>query len=340
MHLLFELSKEHTQLPVEEIRACFNSMNLSYHEITHTQDIYIIATDATISDVSLVAQRISHSFSVCTFLFSSTLDISRLKQLAVEHKIPMSGSIAIRHKNRSQSIDSSLIIQSLATVYTKNRTVSLTDPDIEIRVIITDDQVYVGILLFLIDRTQFNKRKAQFRPFFSPISLHPKLARLLVNLSEISTDGILLDPFCGTGGFLIEAGLLGIRIIGADIDKKMIDGCQKNLIAMGISDKQTSLFQTDIGDISTLISQKVDAVVTDFPYGKATTTKGEERNHLYKRAFHQISSVLAPGGKAVIGLPFSTTQAYQMDSFKQRHCYPLRVHRSLTRYFYIYEKQP
>ena len=39
----------------------------------------------------------------------------------------------------------------------------------------------------------------------------------------------LLDPFCGTGGILIEAGILGINIIGSDIDKKLVYGCKENL---------------------------------------------------------------------------------------------------------------
>ena len=75
-----------------------------------------------------------------------------------------------------------------------------------------------------IDRTCFEERKVQHRPFFSPISLHPKLARVLVNISAIKRDETLLDPFCGTGGILIEAGLIGAKVIGSDIEEKMIEG--------------------------------------------------------------------------------------------------------------------
>ena len=118
----------------------------------------------------------------------------------------------------------------------------------------------------------------QHRPFFSPISLHPKLARALVNLSSIKKGETLLDPFCGTGGIIIEAGLIGAKILGSDIEKKMIEGCKKTLEFYRI--KEYELFCSDIGDIHKFVKNSVDAVVTDLPYGKSTTTKGEELSHL------------------------------------------------------------
>jgi tRNA G10 N-methylase Trm11 len=35
----------------------------------------------------------------------------------------------------------------------------------------------------------------------------------------------------------------------------------------------------------------VDAIVTDFPYGKSTTTKGEEKKQLYTRSFENINKL-------------------------------------------------
>ncbi|MCK4365573.1 MAG: DNA modification methylase, partial [Thermoplasmatales archaeon] len=99
------------------------------------------------------------------------------------------------------------MVRELADVYTKDRDVILENPDNEIRGLITDSKVYVGLKTAEINRSQFEERKIQHRPFFSPISLHPKLARALVNLSSIKKDETLLDPFCGTGGILLEAGL-------------------------------------------------------------------------------------------------------------------------------------
>ncbi len=338
MKYCFELSKEHPSLPTAEIIACFHANNIPYYIETQSQDLLIISTECKESMIKKIAQRLSHTYSVSSLLFSSPIDIKIIEQKAHENPISISGTVAIRHRNRSRSISSEPIIQSLAKIYTKERKVCLTNPDLEIRVIITDDVIYIGLLLLTIDRAQFNKRKAQHRPFFSPISLHPKLARLLVNLSEVPVAGYLLDPFCGTGGILIEAGVMGVKVIGSDIEMNMVKGCQQNLNEYGITDEHATIFQSDIGEVSQKLHRKVDAVVTDLPYGKATTTKGEDRSRLYQRAFPAISDVLKPGGKAVIGLPREQQEKHSRDYLTKVTCYPIRVHKSLTRFFYIYEK--
>jgi len=55
--------------------------------------------------------------------------------------------------------------------------------------------------------------------------LPPKLAQTLINLSGVSakaTGLTLLDPFCGTGVTLMEAGLMGFTPYGTDISKRMV----------------------------------------------------------------------------------------------------------------------
>jgi tRNA (guanine10-N2)-dimethyltransferase len=156
----------------------------------------------------------------------------------------------------------------------------------------------------------------------------------MVNLSSIKMGKTLLDPFCGTGGILIEAGLIGVKTIGSDIEEKMIEGCKKNLDYYKI--RNYKLYRSDIGDISKKIDL-VDAIVTDLPYGKSTTTKGEEMKKLYERAFMNISDILKKGGKVVIGLSnkdfISIGEKY--FSIVERHNF--RAHRSLTRHFVVYQ---
>ncbi|EMR74772.1 THUMP domain protein, partial [Thermoplasmatales archaeon SCGC AB-540-F20] len=144
----------------------------------------------------------------------------KLKNVTKNNIIDSEGSIAINYKNRSSSVDSQPIIRVLAEIYTKDKPVNLDNPDLEMRVVVTDTNVYVGSKIVEVKRGEFEKRKVQHRPFFSPISLHPKLARALVNLSSIKRNEKLLDPFCGTGGILLEAGLIGTKIIGSDNKKE------------------------------------------------------------------------------------------------------------------------
>ena len=334
MKFIFELSKEYKTLPVAEILACLKAERIKYKIIESNEDVLVVDTDVEKSIIKKLSSRLSLTFYIDEMLFSCPPSTIEIKKYAMENHIKKNGSIAIRCKNRSNTIDSRSIVQILADIYSKGRKVTLENPDIEVRGLITNSTTYVGLKLSEINRSQFENRKAQHRPFFSPISLHPKLARVMVNLSSIKKGETLLDPFCGTGGILIEAGLIGARVIGSDIEDKMIDGCKNNLGFYGI--KNYKLLHSDIGKINRHVV-KIDAVVTDFPYGKATTTKGEDIRKLYKRAFENISCVLKDNGRAVIGLSNKDMLSLGERYFSLVEKHGFRAHRSLTRYFAVFQ---
>jgi len=335
MNYIFELSKEHKTLPLAEVLACLRAENIVYNIVESNEDVLIIETDVKDDRIKRLVDRLSLTFYVDEFLFSCSPSPEEIKKHALDNTIEKRGSVAIRCKNRSNTVDSQPIVKTLAEIYSKERKVNLKTPDIEIRGLITDSRVYVGLKTAEINRSQFDDRKVQHRPFFSPISLHPKLARALVNLSLIKKDETLLDPFCGTGGILIEAGLIGARTIGSDVEDKMIEGCKKNLDFYRI--KNYELFCSDIGNINRYIAE-VDAVVTDLPYGKSTTTKGEYIQQLYERAFENISKILKPGRRAVTGLSNKDMLLIGEKYFSLVEKHELRVHRSLTRFFAVYQK--
>lgn len=335
MKSIFELSKEHKTLPIAEVLACLKAEKIGYNIIESKDDVLVIETNAKHDTIKRLAVRLSLTFYVDEFLFSCPPYIKDIKKYAVDNAIEKKGSIAIRYKNRSNTVDSQPIVQALAEIYSKGRKVALKNPDIEIRGLITDSRLYVGLEIAEINRSRFEARKVQHRPFFSPISLHPKLARALVNISLIKKDETLLDPFCGTGGILIEAGLIGARTIGSDVEDKMIEGCKKNLDFYGI--KNYELFCSDIGNINRYIAE-VDAVVTDLPYGRSTTTKGEYIQQLYERAFENISKILKPGRRAIMGLSNKDMLPVGEKYFSLVEKHELRAHRSLTRFFAVYQK--
>ena len=227
MEIIFELSKEHPTLPQAEALACLQAEAINYSILDRQTDILILDADITEDTLQRLAERLAMSFFLDKYIFSSAPDLKAIKTEALNHHINETGSLAVYSKNRSSTINSRPLLKSITDVYTHDKRVDLKNPDIAIRMYITNDQVYVGIKKAAINRKQFEQRKVQHRPFFSPISLHPKLARTLVNLSQIQRNNALLDPFCGTGGILLEAGLLGAKIIGNDIEEHMIKGCKK-----------------------------------------------------------------------------------------------------------------
>ena len=87
-----------------------------------------------------------------------------------------------------------------------------------------------------MDRAAFDERAPLKKPFFLPGVLMPRIARAVVNMTQIN-DGIILDPFAGTGGILVEAGLISpaIHVVGCDIQEKMVRGSCKNLRFYGVN---------------------------------------------------------------------------------------------------------
>ncbi len=120
---------------------------------------------------------------------------------------------------------------------------------------------------------KFHLRRPDLRPGFFPVSVKPKLARALVNLTGVQK-GTLWDPFCGTGGILIEAALLGIDIVGTDIDPEMIRACKKNF------DHYRVQGVACVGDARQEVVE-CDAIVTDPPYGRRASLKKVDIENLY-----------------------------------------------------------
>ena len=338
MRVIFELSKEYDSLPADEVIYSIKGEKSSGYSLVEKNE-NVVVVDVEDEKINRLADRVALSFFLDKFLFSCEPDLSEIRKKSEKIEIPVNkgSSFRVRCNNRSRHVEfSSLDVErEVGDIFARNYRVDLKKPDFEVRIILTDNRVYGGIKLFEIDRKSFEKRKAQYRPFFSPISLDPKLARALVNLSEVGRDEVLLDPFCGTGGILLEAVLIGARVIGSDISRKMIEGCRKNLEYFGIN--KYELYQCDVGDVSKFV-ENVDAVVTDFPYGRSTSTSGEKIEILYDRGAEVICKVLKSDGKAVVGLPNEKSLGILDDYLEREVVYPCRVHRSLTRYFGVYKK--
>ena len=331
---MFELSKEHKTLPVAEVCAVLEAEDISYSVIHSNEDVLVVEIKPDGFIIQRLAARLAFSFVIDELLFSCPAIFDEILRQAKKHPLPIDGSIAIRCNNRSSTLSSDQLIDGLGDIYTKNRSVNLTSPDIELRAVISENAAYIGIKKATLDTSHFHRRRGHLRPFLLPITLHPKIARALVNLSRIKKQETLLDPFCGTGGILIEAGLLGINVIGSDIEKKMIDGSKKNLEYYHLANFK--LYCADIGEIPRYVPS-ADAIVTDFPYARATTTKGEQLTQLYKRAFETISQVLKKNRYAVVGVSSEEIRTIGETYLSVVETYPVKSHRSLTRYFVVYK---
>jgi tRNA (guanine10-N2)-dimethyltransferase len=201
--------------------------------------------------------------------------------------------------------------------------VSLKHPEVEYRAILSEDKCYFGRVLFMINRSSFDARNPGKRDFFHPGVMMPRMARTLVNIACAKKGDILLDPFCGTGGLLIEAEMLGLYPVGSDFDPLMIKGSIKNAQESGFLQADATALPFRDGSI--------DSIVTDFPYGQSVCIrKTDTMDKLYADALEEIRRLIKPGNRAVIVTHRDIADiASGYMTVLQKH--DQRVHKSLTR---------
>ncbi len=337
MQLIFELSGEHDTLPRSEVIAVLEAYEIDFNILVEEPGVLIIDSPTAIKTLEMILNILKKRLALTRGIYEGlfTCDVNEINTRTKEINVG-EGSIAVRAK-RIQNMHGEVklidIERNIGKLTKSTNTVDLKNPDVEIKVLLSK-KGHVGVKKIEIDRGVFETRKVQNRHFFSPISLHPRLARTLVNLSRVKEGEMLLDPFCGTGGILIEAGLIGVKPIGSDIDARMIQGCRQNLEDYGI--EKTTLFQSEVGDVKGRV-EKVDAIVTDPPYGRSSSTAGEKAFSLYERAFKIFNEILTDGKYLAIVLPDKKSIEIGEELFTLSEVHPQRVHRSLTRYFCVFQ---
>ena len=205
------------------------------------------------------------------------------KVSGVLEKFPMRGSLAVRYLRIAGRIDGvstkSLAGEIGSLAVSHGYSINLNEPEYEIG-LIADGMSKTIVCGWLIgdfdDSIGTATRRATERPFFRPISLDPRLARLAVNLAGGPIDEkAILDPMTGTGGFAMEAITMGRNCLAIDMDEDMILGAKQN-IDWALQDSEVkSNFQISVGNACNLVESipkmwhgKISGVVLDPPYGR------------------------------------------------------------------------
>lgn len=188
-----------------------------------------------------------------------------------------------------------------------------------------------------VDREGLAGRRMPLLPFRRPVSLPPKLARAAANLARIRAGERVLDPFLGTGALLSEAGLLGGRLFGIDRDPVMVQGALRNLSYLGVAAEELIVGDAREAEFSDA-TLTFSAVVTDTPYGRSSSTGGAAAAELVARVVERWFERLAPDGRLVVIVPAGGSKSDLIGTPRFR--IPVRVHRSLTREFCVYDRAP
>ena len=315
MKLLFELSGENPTLPFAELdcvgRVLDRRLQVAVAECPEPRE----------------AGRLAMTQGVLEYLGECEPDLpafeALLRDLALETTRPFAGRAkkvhggCHEHNPCSQKEFERLIGTMISGP------VSLKNPEVEYRAILSEDRCYFGRVLFTINRSAYDERNPGKRDFFHPGVMMPRMARTLVNLACAKHGDILLDPFCGTGGILIEAGLLGARALGSDFDPMMVAGCRRNI-------QNPELLLADATALP-FRNHAIDSVVTDLPYGQSVCIKkADTMDQLYTDALDEIRRILKPGRRAVV-VTHKDISGIAADHMTVLQRHDQRVHKSLTR---------
>jgi len=322
----FELSGELDNMPLAEAVRTVKTESEDNCRISSFGPGYLIMSFPE-ECLNGITDRISLTHSIGRYLGScDPEDVSSLEGSELPN-----GTFAIhakRFRGMMKEVDSQNLIRKIGNIYSRDRDVDLKHPDNVVRIQMCD-RVHVYLEQWTGNPEDARHRKVSERPFFSPISLHPKYARALINLTGVRKGGTVLDPFCGTGGIAIEAASMGMKSLVSDFDVKMVDGTRENMEFYGLDleDFGTS----DIGDIPQLFSE-VDAIATDPPYGRSTRTEGEPVDQIYARALEVFPKVLKADGYAGVVLPHTMNGGPML----LENVYEQYVHGSLSRFYHVF----
>lgn len=334
MRLVFELSGEHPSIPRAEALSVVRALGNLEREIRGLDQVLVVEGEAS---PTLMAQRLAMTHHILEYWTESPADMQSILEAVKNLHVEFEGSFRVRVKRVKGSgrVGSERLEREIGAIfYHQGHPVDLHNPDVEVRAIISGDRCIIGRVLASVDRGGFEGRRPMSRPFFYPGVLLPRMARALVNLLEIDR-GRVYDPFCGTGGFLIEAGLIDLQVLGSDVQVSMVFGARENLGYYGLPG---DFFVAD-GRCLPLRDGVVDGVITDFPYGRSAVIQAPSLRDLYRGGLREVRRVLRSGGHAVVVSDRDIEDLAGEAGLIVVDKYVDRVHRSLTRRILVLSRQ-
>jgi len=159
--------------------------------------------------------------------------------------------------------------------------------------------------------------------FFTPREIVSFMTGYLKNNGFIGENDVILDPACGSSGILIDAHENNQKVIGYDINQRLIRVSKMNMVINGISNYE-------LNNKSFLEDDKVsniDVVITNPPFG--VKEKQEKVLNKYKFGVNKksvdleilfiekIINVLKPGGVCALVLPDGVFNNVSLKSLRE-----------------------
>lgn len=154
-----------------------------------------------------------------------------------------------------------------------------------------------------------------------PGTLHPPLAAAMIRLAGVRGGHTIVDPCCGAGTLLVEAGIAvpDLRLLGADRDETALRAARDN--AGGVP---AGWLSADAARLP-LATGSADRVVVNPPWGRQVPPRGALAARP-ERLWAQARRVLRPDGR-LVALLYDGDQARAMErhGFTITHTRTVRI---------------
>ncbi len=316
------------------------SIQTSVHDSKWVGRVFLF--NAPIDPTDLIVNRAAYVREagevIC--MFDSIEELYReMENIALDDWIDSTQSFSVRHVNFAKDYGVSIgpNLSRFVGRVIKDRTgarVDLESSDIKIQVVIMPDNVILCKSKISRLRGELIKRTPGRKPWFHPSMMNSIVARSMCNLARIMTGETVLDPFCGGGGILCEAAIIGAKTIGIDLSWRFLQGAEANL--KDIDPSRFTLIQSDARHMQII---GCDHIVTDPPYGRVSSTRGERAIKLLWNFLTLSPNVVSKGGTLCVSASSEMGVSDMIDSlgFRRVCRVKIRVHSGLTREIVVVE---
>jgi len=341
--LFFLLSGEHPTLPFSELKAILEAEGHEHRVLGKLRQV--MRVEANIESIRSIVRRTALTRVCCAELVCTqavTDGILRKIGFApIEDWAKKGETFVVRVRRIGESaagVESVHLEKKIGAMIldkVEGTKVKLTKPNTTFFGVLTEDKFIFGPKLAEIYPKPFVDRRPRRRAFFHPSAMPAKLARCMVNLAQPRAGDIVLDPFCGTASTLIEAGLIGCRVVGFDVLRRMVRGSLRNLSYYGV--RPEGMLRADARHPPI---RGVDCIVTDPPYGRSATTLGRGTGEIVKDFLSTAEGCVPHGKRICIASPNSIEigKLAEESGFKLVESHSVYVHRSLTREIAVLER--
>ncbi|MHC1589721.1 MAG: THUMP domain-containing protein [Candidatus Hecatellaceae archaeon] len=337
MRLFTVLSGEHPTLPAAEVRAILKAESVPYREVGELP--CLLRFEASQRALEAIKLRAAYSRLCGIEIFSCKAEdgeiLEKCRETPFEDFISPGESFAVRVRRvcGAEKVENPLELErSIGAIIwrrVKGLKVDLKTPGkLFLGLTLKNGSFLFGVSLWQVPLKDFSARKPARKPFSHPSTLQPKFARCMVNLSRVKRGGVLYDPFCGTGTILVEAGLIGVKPLGVDLQAGMVMGARENLLHYRVGS-----FLLTVADALHPPVRLVNAIATDPPYGRSASTAGRSLKELLEGFLAASAEILSDDGFLCMASPLEAGVPAMAENlgFKTVEEHAIHIHRSLTR---------